>query len=168
MALLLPFVYKPKLMTHTEFELAILYTNRQKLKEIIEQLPEQKLLHIPAGFSNNVLWQIGHIVVSNQRLIYMRSGLPLHISDTYNNNFKIGSDPKKWTATPDIQEVKDSLITTIDRLKEDLGNKIFKSYEAFKSSGGFMISNHLEALTYANTHEAEHTGSLKYLIKVVG
>ncbi len=155
-------------MTHTEFELTILHTNRLKLKEIMEQLPEEKLLHIPTGFSNNILWQIGHCVVSCQRLIYFRSGLPLGISDNYNSNFKIGSDPKKWASTPDIQEVKDSLLSTFNQLQTDLANNIFKTYEPFKASGGFMVSNHLQALTYANCHEAEHTGSLKYLMRVVG
>jgi len=152
----------------TGFELTILHTNRLKLKEIMEQLPEEKLLHIPTGFNNHVLWQIGHIVVSCQRLIYLRSGLPLGISETYNNNFKIGSDPKKWATTPDIQEVKHSLLSTLSQLQQDLANNIFTTYEPFKASGGFMVSNHLQALTYANCHEAEHTGSLKYLMRVVG
>ena len=97
----------------------------------------------------------------------MRGGLPMHISEAYNNNFKIGSSPQAWATPPDIQEVKDSLITTIDRLKEDLANNIFKTYEPFKSSGGFMVSNYLEALTYANCHEAEHTGCVKSLLKVL-
>ena len=91
---------------HTDFELTLLYTNRAKLKEIMDQLSEEKLLHIPHGFNNNILWQIGHCVVSQQRLMSLRSGLAMYISESDNNNFNIGSSPKSWIGLPDIQEIK--------------------------------------------------------------
>jgi len=153
---------------NTEFELTLLYANRVKLLAIMDSMPDEKLLLVPMGFNNNVLWHIGHCVASQQRLLYMRSGLPLNVSELYNSNFKIDTSPQTWTSVPDIQEVKNSLLTTFEQLKEDLKEEIFKTYEPMKSSMGFTVSNHLEALAYNNFHEAEHAGYAKFLVKLIG
>jgi hypothetical protein len=153
---------------NTDFELRLLENSRNRILKIMETLPDAKLLTVPAGFNSNPLWQIGHCVASQQRLMYMKSGLPMRISEAYAENFKNGSSPKTWATTPDIQEIKNSILSTVSQLREDLENGIFKQYESFTTGMGFTVSNHLEALSYANFHEAEHTGNLKYLIKLIG
>lgn len=150
------------------FELRLLECSRMRLLKIMEALPEEKLFTIPNGFNSNPLWQIGHCVVSQQRIMYMKSGLPMHVSDSYADNFKNGSAPATWTNRPDVNEIKDSLFSTVEKLKVDLEKGIFNSYEPFTSGMGFLISDYKEAFAYANFHEAEHTGNLKYLVKLIG
>jgi hypothetical protein len=36
---------------------------------------------IPEGYSNNLIWNIAHIIVVQQMLVYKLSGLPMMISD---------------------------------------------------------------------------------------
>ena len=136
-----------------DFELELLFASRKRLLSILDELTEDKLLTIPPGFNNNALWLIGHCVVSQQRLVYLRSNLPMNVSDQYNENFKIGTSPKIWTIPPDRAEIRNSLLTTAEQLKEDLNNGIFKTYEQFKPSMGFLLKNHMDAITYANYHE---------------
>jgi hypothetical protein len=150
------------------FELRLMESSRLRLLKIMEQLPEEKLFSIPAGFNSNPLWQIGHCVASQQRLIYMKSGLSMHISEAYAENFKNGSSPATWTSKPDVNEIKASLLSTVARLKEDIAKGVFTQYESFTTGMGFLVNNHLEAIVYANFHEAEHTGNLKYLVKLLG
>jgi len=152
---------------NVDFELELLQINRKRLVSIIEGTAEHLLYEIPIGFTNNVIWHIGHCVVSQQRLIYLRSGLPMQISNSMHDNFKIGSSPTSWTGIPKLDEVKEALLSTVIKLKEDMENGIFKTYEASMSSMGFMINNHLEALKYTNFHEAEHTGSARSLLKII-
>lgn len=149
------------------YEIELLQTNRNKLTKIIDASSKELLFEIPKGFNNNIIWHIGHCVVSQQRLIYMRSNLPMHIPEDFNECFKIGTSPLTWTEEPDLSEVRKSLLVTVDKLNEDLKNNIFKSYEPMKTSMGLMINNHLQALTYANFHEAGHTGNIQYLIKIL-
>ena len=150
------------------FELRLMESSRLRLLKIMEQLPEEKLFTIPAGFNSNPLWQLGHCVASQQRLIYMKSGLSMHISDAYADNFKNGSSPATWTGKPDVNEIRASLMSTVEKLKEDLAKGLFQNYDAFTTGMGFQVSNYIEAVAYANFHESEHTGNLKYLIKLIG
>ncbi|WP_407635809.1 DinB family protein [Solitalea canadensis] len=45
-----------------------------KLKYTIDQLNK-----VPAGFNNNLIWNIGHEIVAQQALIYKSSGLEGYI-----------------------------------------------------------------------------------------
>ena len=109
-----------------QFHIEHLYIIRQRLLSYLEDTNLEKQLIIQKGCNNNMLWQIGHCVVSQQRLMYSLSGLPINVSDSYSANFKIGSSPKDWLETPDIEEVKTSLIETVDILKRDLENNLIR------------------------------------------
>ena len=150
------------------FEVAFLAASRAKLLQLMEGLTDEQLFRIPPGFNNNIIWHLGHCVTAQQRLMYLRSKLPMHISDQYADFFKIGTSPAGWAIQPDKNEVRESLIGTVERLNEDIANNLFRQYEAMKTSAGIMLTNHVEALAYANFHEAEHTGNMMYLKRVMG
>jgi hypothetical protein len=150
------------------FELGFLTASRTKLLNLVNGLTEEELFFIPNGCHNNILWHTGHCVASQQRLVYLRSNLPLRISDDYAANFKIGSSPAIWTTKPDVNEIKDSLLGTVDQLKDDIANNIFTHYEPMRTSMGFTLHNYVEAVCYANLHEAEHIGNIHYMLKMMG
>jgi hypothetical protein len=43
---------------------------------------------IPEGYSNNLIWNIAHIIVVQQMLVYKLSGLPMMISDEMVDKYK--------------------------------------------------------------------------------
>lgn len=63
-----------------------------RLYQLMETTNSEILFKIPEGFNNNITWQIGHCITSQQRHMYMRSGLPMHITKEFMESFKIGSD----------------------------------------------------------------------------
>lgn len=150
-----------------QFQIEHLYIIRKKLLNYLEGTNLEKQLIIPKGCNNNMLWQIGHCVVSQQRLMYSLSGLPINVSDSYSTNFKIGSSPKDWLATPDIEEVKTSLIETVDILKRDFENDLFKEYKAYTTSAGVTLTNIYEAFAYSNYHEEMHVGNLEIFKRIL-
>jgi len=145
-------------MTDTRFECEILRASRTRLLGIIATINHEILLKIPKGFNNNILWQIGHCISSQQRHMYMRSGLPMYISNDFMESFKIGSSPNSWSVIPDVDELKRLLIDTVNHLESDLESGLFVNYEPFELSMGFQVKNHIHALQAANYHEAEHSG----------
>ncbi len=150
-----------------QFHIEHLYIIRKKLLNYLESTNLEKQLIVPKGCNNNMLWQIGHCVVSQQRLMYSLSGLPITVSDSYSANFKIGSSPKDWLETPDIEEVKTSLIETVDILKRDFENDLFKEYKAYTTSASITLNNIHEAFVYSNYHEGMHVGNLEIFKRIL-
>jgi len=138
-----------------------------RLLHLIETNNYEILIKIPKEFNNNILWQIGHCITSQQRHMYMRSGLPMYISIDFMNSFKIGSSPGSWKIIPDVNEVKHFLIDTVNHLESDLKSGIFVNYEPFDLPIGFQVKNHVQALQAANYHEAEHSGKIFTYLKLL-
>jgi len=134
---------------------------------LIETNDKELLFKIPAGFNNNIIWQIGHCISSQQRHMYMRSGLPMYISKEFMESFKIGSSPRSWKIKPDINELRNLLIDTVNHLESDLESGLFVNYEPFKLPIGFQVKDHVEALQAANYHEAEHSGIIFTYLKLL-
>jgi hypothetical protein len=154
-------------MVNERFECEILRASRLRLFHLIETVGRDILFTIPKGFNNNIIWNIGHCITSQQRHVYMRSGLPMHISNEFMDAFKIGSSPLSWTTTPDVNEVKHLLIYTVDQLELDLKSGLFVNYSPFELPIGFKVKNHIQALQAANYHEAEHSGIIFTYLKLL-
>lgn len=43
--------------------------------ELLDGLTLEQLNTVPEGFNNNIIWNFGHIVVSTQTLVYVRTGI---------------------------------------------------------------------------------------------
>jgi len=154
-------------MINVGFECEILRASRTRLLRLMETNNVEILFKIPEGFNNNIIWQIGHCITSQQRHMYMRSGLPMYISNEFMESFKIGSSPASWKITPDVDEVKRLLIDTVDHLESDLEFGLFVNYEPFELPIGFQVKNHVQALQAANYHEAEHSGRIFTYLKLL-
>ena len=58
-------------------------TNRKLHLEFLEKYTLEQLNKIPDGFKNNLIWNVGHIITTQQGLIYRLSGLPVMISKEF-------------------------------------------------------------------------------------
>lgn len=52
-----------------------------------------QLNRIPVGFNNNIIWNIGHIIVTQQKLIYRGSPLQGYISDELFKKYQSRTKP---------------------------------------------------------------------------
>jgi len=64
------------------FTLEVLSNTRKFYNKFLEKTSLDDLNKIPQGFNNNIIWNIGHIVVTQQLLAYKLSGLPMMVSDS--------------------------------------------------------------------------------------
>lgn len=48
---------------------------------LCKDLTIEQLNKIPEGFNNNIVWNFGHIIVTQQMLCYGYSDLPLNVSN---------------------------------------------------------------------------------------
>ncbi|MEZ4875949.1 MAG: DinB family protein [Flavobacterium sp.] len=149
----------------TTFE--ILLTSRKVLFNFLEHNSVDKLNTIPEGYSNNLIWNIGHIIVVQQLLIYKLSGLPLMISDRMVAKYKKGTKPEEMVSQEEINEMKSLLFSTVEQTKLDFSNKIFKTYSEFTSMTGYTMTNAKEALEFNNYHEGLHLGIMMQIKKFI-
>ena len=62
-------------------EMLIAY--RRTTLKLLEGLPIDFLNAIPPGFNNNLIWNFGHVVVSQQSMCYLNAGLKPLIDESY-------------------------------------------------------------------------------------
>ncbi len=55
--------------------------NRQIMASFLDSFSLEELNKVPKEFNNNIIWNIAHLVVTQQLLTYNLSGLPMLISD---------------------------------------------------------------------------------------
>ncbi|MCG2612268.1 DinB family protein [Flavobacterium sp. SM15] len=140
-------------------------SSRNILLKFLENYSLDQLNKVPEGYSNNLIWNIGHIVVVQQMLVYNLSGLPMKISSEMVEKYKKGTKPEVPVSQEEIEQIKQLLFATLEQTKNDFSANIFKEYNAFTTMSGFNIRNAQEAMEFNNYHEGVHTGVMMRISK---
>ncbi|GAA3632367.1 DinB family protein [Flavivirga jejuensis] len=150
------------------FIFEVLSNTRNSLKNIIEKTSLEDLNKIPETFNNNIIWNIGHIIVSEQLLVYKLSGLPTMLSNEMIDKYIKNSKPEGSVTEEEVNEIKELLFATIEKTEADYKNKIFKSYNEYTvSTTGNTLTNVDDALQFAFFHEGLHIGYILALLKAI-
>jgi DinB superfamily len=142
-------------------------TSRKIVSQFLDNYSLEQLNKIPEGFKNNLIWNIAHIVVTQQLLVYKFSGLPMMVSDELVQKYMKGTKPELDASQDEVDEIKSLLSKTVDQTKEDYDNGIFKNYQEYPTSTGFVLKNVEGAMAFNNFHEGLHIGILMSLRKLV-
>jgi DinB family protein len=142
-------------------------TSRKVLEQYLDNYSLEQLNKVPAGFNNNLIWNIGHIIVVHQMLIYNLSDLPMVVSNEMVEKYKKGTRPESDAAQEEVDAIRSLLFTPIDKAEQDLKNDVFKTYRAFTSMSGFSMNSAEDAMEFNNYHEAMHTGIMMGIRKFI-
>lgn len=142
-------------------------TNRNLYLNFLNTYSLEQLNKIPDGFSNNLIWNIGHIIVVQQGLVYKLSGVPMYVSDDLFDKYKNGSKPTKTTTSEEVSELKGLLLSLKDKTKQDYANEKFISFKEYSTSTGFNLTSAKEAMEFNNYHEALHLGFMMNIKKFI-
>ena len=142
-------------------------TSRMVLLNFLENHSLEQLNAIPEGFSNNLIWNIGHSIVVQQMLVYKLSDLSMMISDEMADKYKRGSKPEHSVSQKEVDEMKVLLFSTIEKTKKDFSEKLFQNYNEFTSLSGFTMKSATDAIEFNNYHEALHLGIMMQIRKFI-
>jgi hypothetical protein len=151
-------------MQHT---LDITRTGRKMVAQFFEKYSLEQLNKIPEGYSNNLIWNIAHIVVTQQLLVYKLSGLPMLVSDEMVEKYKKGTKPEHIVSQSEADEIKGLLFETVDQTEADYNNKIFNNYQEYPTSTGFALKNADDAMSFNSFHEGLHIGIMMSIRKFI-
>lgn len=142
-------------------------TNRKVYLEYFDHYTLEQLNKIPAGFNNNLVWNIGHIIVSQQSLIYRLSNLPMYTSKDLQNLYATGTKPNGLASAEDISELKLLLMSLVEKAIADAKSGKFVSFNERLTSTGFLLSTVEDAFEFNNYHEGMHLGVMMSIRKFV-
>jgi hypothetical protein len=161
-------LYLAKNKLKMDFTFQVLNNIRTIFDRIIEDNSLEDLNKIPKGFNNNIIWNIGHVVVSEQLLAYKLSGLETSLSESMINKYRKDSIPEGDITQEEINAIKALLVSTIKKTEADYKKGIFKNYNAYTvSTTGNTLNNIDEALQFIMAHEGIHYGYVLALLKAV-
>lgn len=147
----------------------ITQTNRKILSQFLENYTLQQLNKIPEGFNNNLIWNIAHIIVVQQMLVYNLSGLPMMVSPEMIEKYKRGTKPEVDVTQEEADKIKTLLLETITQTKSDFEESRFATtaYNEFTTQLGFTMKTADEAMQFNYFHEAIHLGIMMSIRKFV-
>ena len=148
-------------------ELGITLQNRKNLLAILENTPKEDLLRIPKEFRNNIWWNIAHVVVTQQILVYKFSGVPMLVSEELAAKFMKGTVPDGAASDDEIAQITGVLVSTIERTQEDYEAGRFKDFKPYTTSAKVTLNNVQDAISFNNFHEGIHLGSIFALKKML-
>lgn len=140
-------------------------TSRGLYQNFLDNYSLGQLNAIPVGMSNNLIWNIGHVIVSQQKLVYALSGLPMHISDSLFEKYQNGSRPDGKTTQAEVDEIKKLLSEMVEKTKADFKAGIFKEFHPYQTKTGFHLGTLKEAMEFNNYHEGIHLGIMMSIKK---
>lgn len=142
-------------------------TSRNMVSKFLEGYTLEQLNTIPVGFSNNLIWNIGHVIVTQQLLVYKLSGLPMMISDEMIDKYKKGTKPEHIATQTEVDAMKFLLFETINQTRVDFDGKIFNNYNEYPTSTGFILKSIEDAMVFNNFHEGLHIGIMMNMRKFI-
>ncbi len=133
----------------------------------VEGYNEEQLGRIPEGFGNNIAWNLGHMVASQQILCYKNAGLTPLLPDSFISIYKKDTSPKDWTKPADLNEIKAYFKLTSEAFSKDYEKNLFSNYKTYTTSAGVTLTTIEDALIYNYGHENLHYGVILNLRKLV-
>jgi hypothetical protein len=148
-------------------QIEILRKTRSNLLEQIKDLNNEQFNQVPEGFNNNIIWNLGHVIATQQGMSYRRAGLPTIITDEFWEKYRTGSKPDGLAGEKDIAEIRDLLFTTLVQFENDYDKKIFGNYTTWSTRSGVEITCIEDSLRFLPYHEGLHSGTIIAMKKLL-
>jgi hypothetical protein len=150
-----------------EKEIEIFRKTRTFLLSILSELTTEQLNQIPPGFNNNIVWNLGHLVAAQQGVCYVRGGLPMVVNEKYFLAYKPESKPSGFVEEAEIEILKRQLLSTVDKLEEDLAARAFAANPPWTNRYGVEHATIEDSIRFLLFHDGLHIGYIMALKRVV-
>lgn len=145
----------------------ILLKNRKILHGHLEHTPREDLFKIPEGFNNNIWWNIAHVVVTPQLLVYGLSGMDFTIEKELIDKYRKGTFPEGEPTKQEMEKISAYLFSTVKLIQLDYEHGKFKSFKEYMTTPKIGLNNVEDALAFNVFHEGLHLGAILALKKAL-
>ena len=141
--------------------------SRTRISELIEPLSVKQFNKIPEGLNTNIIWNIGHILASQQLFMYKKTNLPFTIDSEIITKYKSGSKVPTNVSEEEINQIKGLLFSTLEQVERDYYDSTFMQFESFTTKRGVPIETIEDAVSFHTFHEGVHLGWLWTISKLM-
>ena len=141
--------------------------SRNILLALTKDLTEVQFNTIPIGFKNNIAWNLGHILITQQMLTHGLAGVPFAVDTALVARFGKGSKCQTDYSLEEIEALKAGFLTAIEATGKAYSKGAFKNYKTYTTSQGFSLNCIEDGIEFSNFHEGMHLGIIMALKKLV-
>ncbi len=135
-------------------------------KYYIDKLPWDSLTKIPNGYSNNIIWNIGHMISVSYSLNFTIAGLPLPTELEMVKKFRKGTFPAEYGEI-DIKWIKDNILKSVELIDEAWDKDLIKEIvNPIQTDLGNIVESPSDALAMTLVHDMLHFERIR-LFKVL-
>lgn len=121
---------------------------------------------IPAGFRNNLRWNLGHVAAVLDRLTHASVGQDVTLPEAFHASFARGTSPDDWNdETPSFEEIVKVLREQPATLKEKFAGQLDNPLPNPFKVAGHDFQTGAEVLAFALFHEGIHQGTMIGIMK---
>ena len=148
-------------------EIEIVRNLRKYIIELINGLSTDELNKVPAGFNNNIIWNVAHLIASQDGICYRRSGLEIKTGGAFFDAYRPGTKPEGFVDSNEVERIKSLLLSTLDELEADYNGGIFKNYSSVVTRYGIELIDIEGGINFLPFHEGLHIGYIMALKRLV-
>jgi DinB superfamily len=141
-----------------EKQFDVIDKTRTNFLNLVNSLTIEQLNKIPEGFNNNIAWNFGHAIVSQQVLCYTRAGIKPRVDEALIKKYQKGSKPESFIDSEEIELLKKLLFSLIDDLQTDMKENKFGNYQPVATSFGVDLNCVEDTIPYFSMHDGIHLG----------
>lgn len=151
-----------------DFIFEVLPKSRLFFEKVLNETSLEDLNKIPDGFNNNIVWNIAHVVVTEQLLAYKLSGLEPNVSADMIQTYMKGTKPQGSVSQEFVDELKTLLFSTIEKTEQDYKDGHFTNFQEYTvSTTGNTLKTLDDALRFILFHEGLHSGYVMALMRAL-
>lgn len=140
---------------------------RARTLKYLGDITEEQADIIPAGFKNNIRWNLGHILTVQEQLVYYFSGEKLYIPEHYPSLFANKTSPADWTSelnVPSLETLRKQLQEQTERIQKDFADRLSESVpKPFRLGEDRELKTVEELISFTLYHEGIHQGFINGL-----
>jgi len=140
---------------------------RLVLTNTAKELSIEQLNEIPTGFNNNIIWNMGHLIATQQIVCYRRAGVDTVVDAEFVNMYAPGTRPERWITEEEVLRIQELFFTSLDRYEVDIHSGVFDNYTQWTTRAGVDITNVNDVDAFLPYHEGMHVGYVMALKRVL-
>lgn len=154
---------------HTTVSRALAYhlQIRKNILALTESVDLTQLNRVPAGLNNNLIWNAGHVIATEELLVFALGGHRTPSGKEFINRYRKGTRPEEDATAADYAYIRAELLEGHQRLRSACAEFDWTGYQAYQTSFGVELTNLEDALTFNNLHEAMHFGTMLAIRRLV-